>query len=115
MTRQDYDDMRAQSNIGNTAKLMGILPIYIGMEMYLTETYLPGTIGRGTPMDAVDVELHPKEPAIQGRSSISSHGCVILHYMPKHIYVRVKNCKTRNHFWWLRPAFLNLVVLTCRA
>ena len=32
------------------------------------------------------------EPPIQGRASIASHGCVILHYMPKHLYVRVKNC-----------------------
>ena len=62
------------------------------MEMYLTETYLPPRIGRGTPVDVVDIELHPMEPPIQGRASIASHGCVILHYMPKHLYVRVKNC-----------------------
>ena len=84
--------MRSQPNIGNAAKFPGILPIYIGMEMYLTETYLPPRIGRGTPVDVVDIELHPSEPPIQGRPSIASHGCVILHYMPKHIYVRVKNC-----------------------
>ena len=63
------------------------------MELILTETYLPGTLGRGTPVDVVDLELHPLEPAIQGRNSISLHGCVVLHYMPKHIYVRVKNSK----------------------
>ena len=93
MTRQDYNDMRAQANIGKTAKLSGILPIYIGMEMILTETYLPGTLGKGTPVDVVDLELHPLERAIQGRNSISEHGCVVLQYMPKHIYVRVKNSK----------------------
>ena len=60
--------------------------------MYLTETYLPPKIGRGTPVDVVDIELHPMEPPIQGRDSIASHGCVILRYMPKHIYVRVRNC-----------------------
>jgi len=32
------------------------------------------------------------EPPVEGRDSIASHGCVILHYMPKHIYVRLKNC-----------------------
>ena len=41
-----------------------------------------------------DIELHPLESAIQGRSSIASHGCVLLHYMPKCIYVRLQNCKT---------------------
>ena len=92
LSKKDFDDMRSQPNIGNTAKFPGILPIYIGMEMYLTETYLPPHIGRGTPVDVVDIELHPNEPPIQGRPSIASHGCVILHYMPKHIYVRVKNC-----------------------
>ena len=44
------------------------------------------------PVDVVDIELHPMEPPIQGRAPIASHGCVILHYMPKHLYVRVKNC-----------------------
>ena len=45
------------------------------------------------PVDVVDIELHPNEDPIQGRASIASHGCVILKYMPKHIYVRVKNCE----------------------
>ena len=92
MSKKDFDDMRSEPNISNTGKFPGILPIYIGMEMYLTETYLPPKIGRGTPVDVVDIELHPMEPPIQGRDSIASHGCVILHYMPKHIYVRVRNC-----------------------
>ena len=92
MSKKDFDDMRSQPNISQTGKNRGILPIYIGMEMCLTETYLPPRIGRGTPVDVVDIELHPMEPPIQGRDSIASHGCVILRYMPKHIYVRVKIC-----------------------
>ena len=99
LSKKDFDDMRSQPNIGNTAKFPGILPLYIGMEMFLTETYLPPRIVRGTPVDVVDIELHPMEPPIEGRSSIASHGCVILRYMPKHIYVRVKNCET----FFLRP------------
>jgi hypothetical protein len=94
MNRKDFDDMRSQPNISNTAKFPGILPIYMGMEMCLTESYLPPRIGRGTPVDVVDIELHPNEPPIEGRASIASHGCVILHYMPKHIYVRVLKCDT---------------------
>ena len=96
LSREDFDDMRSQPNISNTAKFPGILPLYIGMEMFLTETYLPPRIGRGTPVDVVDIELHPMEPPIAGRESIASHGCVVLRYMPKHIYVRV--IKSENFF-----------------
>ena len=35
------------------------------------------------------------EPDIRGRDSIASHGCVVLFYMPKCIYVRLQNCKDR--------------------
>ena len=45
MSRQDFDDMRGQPNISNTGKFPGILPIYIGMEMYLTDTFLLPRIG----------------------------------------------------------------------
>ena len=41
-----------------------------------------------------DIEPHPLEPNIPGRDSIASHGCVLLQYMPKCIYVRLKDCKT---------------------
>ena len=85
--------MRGEPNMGNTAKFLGILPIYIGMEIVLDASYLPPRIVRGTPVDVVGIELHPSEPSIQGRASIASHGCVILRCMPKHIYVRVKNCE----------------------
>jgi hypothetical protein len=92
MTREDFDEMRAQPNIGTSAKFPGILPVYVGMEMILTESYLPPRIVRGTPVVVVDVELHPKEPPLHGRPSITSHGCVVLHFMPKCIYVRVRGC-----------------------
>jgi hypothetical protein len=62
------------------------------MEMILTESYLPPRIVRGTPVKVVDIELHPNEPAVQGRPSVASHGCALLHFMPKCIYVRVVGC-----------------------
>ena len=94
MSRQDFDDMRAQPNISTTAKFPGILPIYIGMEMILTESYLPPNVVRGTAVEVVDLQLHPMEANIRGRASIASHGCVVLTYMPKCIYVRLTNgCK----------------------
>ena len=49
---------------------------------------------RGSPVIVVDIELHSREQPVHTRSSIASHGCVLLTYMPRTIYVRVKNCDT---------------------
>ena len=92
--QDDFDSMRAEPNLQTTAKFPGILPLYIGGEMILTDSYLPPYIVRGAPVVVEDIELHPKEPPIHNRPSIASHGCVVLHYMPKCIYVRLQNCKT---------------------
>ena len=93
MTREDFDAMRAQPNISTSAKFPGILPTYISMEMILTESYLPPLITRGTPVEVVGIEPHPREPPLDGRPSIVSQGCAVLHYMPKCIYVRAAGCK----------------------
>ena len=37
MSRKDFDDMRGQPNISTSAKFPGTLPVYMGMEMILTE------------------------------------------------------------------------------
>ena len=89
MTREEFDSMRAQPNISTTAKFPGILPVYLGMEMILNESYLPPRIVRGAPVEVVGVELNPREPSLEGRSSSASHGCAVLEYMPKCIYVRL--------------------------
>ncbi|MCP4201171.1 MAG: AAA family ATPase, partial [bacterium] len=93
MSKEDFDAMRALPNISTTAKFPGILPVYIGMDMILTESFLPPRLVRGAPVQVVDIELHPKEPSVQGRPSIAVHGCVVLHFMPKCIYVRLRECK----------------------
>ena len=90
--KEAFDEMHALPNIGTSAKFPGILPIFVGMEMILTESFLPPRIVRGTPVEVVDIEVHPKEPPVQSRASIASHGCVLLHYMPRCIYVRVRGC-----------------------
>ena len=95
MEKEEFNNMRAVPNISATNKLPGILPLYIGMEMILAESYLPPGIVRGTPVEVVDIELHPKESEIQGRPSIAAHGCVVLKFMPMCIYVRIENCKQR--------------------
>ena len=91
LTQKDYDDMRACPNIGETAKLAGILPVYVGMEMVLTESYLPPRLVRGTPVEVVDIELHPAEPQLANRPSLLHDSCVVLKYMPAAIHVRVQS------------------------
>ena len=92
LTKADFDEMRAHPNISTTAKLPGILSLFIGMEMILTESYLPPRLVRGTPVTVVDIELHPQELPLASRQSIADHGSVLLRFMPKCIYVRVEGC-----------------------
>ncbi len=86
--------MRAQPNISTSAKFPCILPVYVGMEMILTQSYLPPRLVRGTPVLAVDIELHPREQPLHNRPSVASHGCVLLEDMPLAMYVHVKDCGT---------------------
>ena len=60
------------------------------MEMILSESVLQPKYARGTPCKCVGIEPHPQEPSIHDRDSIASDGCVVLHYLPKCIYVRVE-------------------------
>ncbi len=90
--RADFDAMRAVPNISTTAKLPGILPVYIGMDVILTESYLPPRLVRGAPAEVVGIELHPQEPPLATRELVASEGCVVLRLMPKCIYVRVRGC-----------------------
>ena len=94
MSPQDFDDMRAMPNIAASAKLPGIMPLYIGMEVILTESYLPPSIVRGSAGTVVDIEFHPKEPPLDPNGSAASKGCVLLRYMPPCIYVRLETTTT---------------------
>ena len=87
--------MRALPNIGQTAKMPGILPLYVGMRVILTESYLPPQVVRGAAGEVVDIELDPRdmnEPnagGLHSRPSVAENGCVLLKHMPKAVYVRV--------------------------
>ena len=87
--------MRALPNIGQTAKMPGILPVYVGMKVILTESYLPPPVVRGAAGEVVDIELDPRdmnEPnagGLDSRPSVAENGCVLLKHMPKAVYVRV--------------------------
>ena len=92
LCKEDYDEMRAVANIGHTAKLVSVLPVWVGMEMILTESLLPPKLVRGTKCIVAGSEPHPREPAIEDRDSVRTHGCAVLHFMPKSIYVRIPGC-----------------------
>jgi hypothetical protein len=92
-SKSEFDAMRAEPNISTTAKLPGVLPVFVGMEMILTDSVLPPTYVRGTPCVVVGLELHPQEPGIESRESIASDGCVLLRYLPKAVYVKIKGSK----------------------
>eukprot|EP00959_Pyramimonas_sp_CCMP1952_P146223 3061421-Pyramimonas_sp.AAC.1 len=47
--KPDFDEMRAEPNIGATAKMQGLLPLFVGMEVILTESVLPPKYVRGAP------------------------------------------------------------------
>ena len=102
LTRDEHDEMRAEPNVQKTGKHLGILPIFEGMEMIPTESILPPQYARGSPCTVVGLQLHPLEPPIEGRDSLATHGCVVLQYMPKCIYVRFEDA-TDNHLPQTRP------------
>ena len=106
--RKDFDEMRAEANISKTAKLPGLLPVFIGMEMILGDTVLPPKYVRGTVCVVVGLEPHPHETAIAGRESITSHGCVLLQYLPKAVYVKIKG--SRDVFLESRRGFFSEVL-----
>ena len=89
LAKPDFDEMRAEPNIGATAKLPGLLPLFVGMEVILNESVLPPTYVRGTPGKVVGIEPHEHEPPVEGRASILSHGVVLLRYMPKAVCVKI--------------------------
>ena len=93
MVRADYDEMRAVPNVSTTSKLLGMMPLYVGMEVILTESYLPPKVVRGAAADVVGIEFHPSEPPLPERSTLASHGCVLLDMMPKCVYVRIRECE----------------------
>ncbi len=62
-----------------TQKLAGVVPVFVGMEMVLTESVLPPQKVRGAACKIVGLQLHPREPPLDGRESIESHGHVSFH------------------------------------
>jgi len=90
VTKEEFDEMRGEPNIGATGKMPGLLQLFIGMMVILTESLLPPRYVRGAPGKVVGIELHPMEPQVEGRTSIVSDGVVVLHYMPKCVYVKME-------------------------
>ena len=68
----------------------GLLQLFVGMEVILTESLLPPRYVRGAPGKVVGIEFHAVEPAVEGRASIVSDGVVVLHCMPKCFYIQME-------------------------
>ena len=88
LKKADFDELRQEPNTSKTAKYMGLLVIFKGMEMLPTDSILPPHYVRGSPCKVIGLQLHENEPPIEGRDSLISHGCVLLKYMPKCVYVK---------------------------
>ena len=83
--------MLAAANVSTTKKLLGTLPVYVGMAMILTEALLPPRYTPGAHVVVTGIELHKDEPPIRDRASLLEHGCVLLRFMPQCIYVKLRN------------------------
>ena len=88
LSKAYYDEMRLVSNPQHTAKHLSLLMIFKGMEMIPTDSILPPHYVRGSPCKVIGLQLDEREPPIEGRDSLISHGCVLLQYMPKCVYVK---------------------------
>ena len=91
--RKELDEMRSEPNCSKAGRLLSVLPVFVGMEMVLDETAIPGICGKSASCKVVAFEVHPNEPQVDGtQESVVADGCVVLRYMPKCIYVRVRGC-----------------------
>ena len=88
LNKAEFEEMRQKPNTSKTAKYMSLLTIFKGMEMIPTDSILPPHYVRGSPCKVIGLQLHELEPPIEGRDSLISHGCVVLQYMPKCVYVK---------------------------
>jgi hypothetical protein len=60
-------------------------------DMMMQKTLLPPQYVTGTVGILLGIELHPDEPKISNRQSVREAGCVILKYMPKWLYLEIKD------------------------
>ena len=110
LTEAQYEEMRNEPNIGATAKFPGILPLFVGMEVILTESLLPPLLVRGTAGTVVGIEIHTAEASIGTRTSVGDDGCCLLRYLPKCVYVKVPDFED-NYLDKSNPDLKGVVVL----
>ena len=88
--------MTRHENMSDTKRLMGLLPLYVGMEVRLTERILapsdkdpvgvvPDCLGT-----VVEIILHPSEGNILERATAKTEGFVILNKLPRAVLVKLK-------------------------
>ena len=62
VSRDVYAAIIAEPNLSTTRKLVGLLPVFVGMEMTLEHTLLPPRYVPGTVGTVVGIELDGNEP-----------------------------------------------------
>ena len=88
----EYEDMLVETYVlQQPLKLLGVLPVYVGMEMILTESLCPPRFTAGAPVVVTGIELHTDELPIANRESLVENGCVLLRFLPQCIYVKLKD------------------------
>ena len=86
--RAALEQMLATPSVTATRKLMGLLPIYIGMEVVLTENILPPLYVPGATGKVWGIEPDPDEPAFEDSAGVVTEGVVLLRFLPLCVYVR---------------------------
>ena len=88
--------MIRHDNMTDTKGLMGLLPLYVGMHVRLTERILAPTERDpwGVPANClatvVEIIPHPSEGNILSRASASRDGFVVLHRLPRAVLIKVE-------------------------
>lgn len=89
-----YREMTSEYNLTTTAKLMSVLPLYVGMKVRMLK-HLSQEVGPESEGTVVGLELNGNEPTILAnqflRESVRQNGYACLRYLPTAVYVKFDN------------------------
>ena len=98
LQKKDYMDMLEEPNMQKTKKLPGLLGLFVGQQVVLTQAWLPPLYVPGAKGKVVGIQPHGSEAPIfdaatnaPQRASILSDGCVLLRFQPPAVYVHFEN------------------------
>ena len=88
----DFLELRGHSNVSSSARLVTVLPLFIGMNIVLSESLLPPKFVRGTAATVVGIQPQEDEPDAFTRASVTHSHCVVLKRMPRCVFVKIPDC-----------------------